>query len=302
MHERENPSGIFPTDPEKIFRETKYLALQVHPAMAVEPLEVAFHDTLRLFSGHYPGYQASKTKYHDLDHTLAVVLAVSRLIHGAKLAGRAIGDEMLLLSLIASLFHDAGLIQKQQEREGTGARFTLGHEERSIHFLRSYLEEHNLLSSCCADCAHIIGCTILGLSPADIPFRSPESKLVGWMLGSADMIAQMADRLYLEKLLYLYREFQEGGVPGFSSEFDLLRKTTSFYENVSKQRLEQGLGNVISYMRLHFRDRLGVDRDYYQEGIDKNLRYLQETVLQYETDYRRMLRRAGIVAELVEKS
>lgn len=301
MHEHEDPHGIFPTDPEKIFREVKYLARQVRPGVEVEPFEAACRDTLRLFSGHYPGYQASKTKYHDLGHTLAVVLAVARLIHGAKLAGKAIGDELLLLGLIASLFHDAGLIQKRQEREGTGARFTLGHEERSIFFLRAYLEEHNLLPAYREDCAHIIGCTILGLSPADIPFRSPESELAGWILGSADMIAQMADRLYLEKLLYLYREFQEGGVPGFSSEFDLLCKTTSFYENVSKQRLEQGLGNVVSYMRLHFRDRFGADKDFYQEGIDKNLRYLQETVLQYETDYRRMLRRAGIVAELVEK-
>jgi hypothetical protein len=286
MHERRDVTVIFPTAAEDIFREVRDTALEVHPGLAVKTLEAAWADTLNLFSGAYPGYQASNTRYHDLGHTLAVTLASARLIHGAQLAGRAFSPEPLLLGLICSLFHDAGLIQKQEEREGSGARFTLGHEERSILFLRG------------EDCAHIIGCTIVALDPAEIPFRSPESRLIGHILGSADLIAQMADRLYLEKLLYLYREFQEGGVPGFSSEFDLLRKTQSFYENVSRRRLREDLDNVCAYMRLHFRNRFGEDRDFYQEGIDKNIRYLQETVLQYETDYRRMLRRAGIVAEL----
>jgi len=300
MHERLNASLIFPTDPEEVFREVRQVALELDPAPALKPLETAWQDTLRLFSGRFPGYQASKTRYHDLGHTLAVVLATARLLHGARLAGLALGAEMLLLGLICALFHDAGLIQKQEEQGGTGARFTLGHEERSIHFLKAYLDERDLLSSCRADCAHIIGCTILALDPAEIPFRSEESRLAGRILGSADLIAQMADRLYLEKLLYLYREFEEGGVPGFTSEFDLLRKTTSFYRNVSRQRLEKDLGNVTSYLRLHFQKRFGEERDFYQEGIDKNIHYLEDTVLKYETDYRRMLRRAGIVAELAE--
>lgn len=218
------------------------------------------------------------------------------------MTGRAVDPGFLLLGLICSLFHDVGLIQKQEEREGTGARFTLGHEERSILFVRSYFREHDLPAALSEDCAQIIGCTIVALDPSEIYFRSQESELIGQILGSADLIAQMADRLYLEKLLYLYREFQEGGVPGFSSEFDLLRKTQSFYENVSRRRLEEGLGNVCACMRLHFRDRFGEDRDFYQEGIDKNIRYLQETVLQYETDYRCMLRRAGIVEDLTTRA
>jgi hypothetical protein len=298
MHERQDLHVIFPTDPEAIFQEVRRLAQRVQPSLAAVPLTDACRDTLRLFNGQYPGFLASNTRYHDLGHTLAVLLAAARLVHGARLAGREVGPELLLLGLICSLFHDAGLIQKQEERGGTGARFTLGHEERSIFFLQAYLEEHDLLPAHREDCPHIIGCTIVGLDPAEIPFRSPGSELIGQILGSADLIAQMADRLYLEKLLYLYREFQEGGVPGFSSEFDLLCKTKSFYENVSRRRLRRGLGNAASYMRLYFLDRFGADRDFYQEGIDKNIRYLQETVLRYETDYRRMLRRAGIVAEL----
>jgi hypothetical protein len=302
MHEHQDASLIFPTNPEAVFREVRQVALELDPTPALDPLEAAWQDTLRLFSGRFPGYQASKTRYHDLGHTLAVVLATVRLLDGARLAGLALGADMLLLALICALFHDTGLIQKQEERGGTGARFTLGHEERSILFLKDYLEERGLLSSCRADCPHIIGCTIVSLDPAQIPFRSRESRLAGRILGSADLIAQMADRLYLEKLLYLYREFEEGGVTGFTSEFDLLRKTTSFYRNVSRQRLKNSLGNVTSYLRLHFQKRFGEEKDFYQEGIDKNISYLEDTVLKYETDYRRMLRRAGIVAELAETS
>ena len=75
----------------------------------------------------------------------------------------------------------------------------------------------------------------------------------------------MADRLYLEKLIYLYSEFREGKVPGFESEFDLFKKTESFYEDISKKRLSEELGGVSNFMKIHFKHRFGVDRDYYQE-------------------------------------
>lgn len=40
----------------------------------------------------------------------------------------------------------------------------------------------------------------------------------------------MADRAYLAKLIYLYHEFREGGVAGYESELDLLKKTPTFTE------------------------------------------------------------------------
>ncbi len=56
------------------------------------------------------------------------------------------------------------------------------------------------------------------------------------MLGSADLLGQMSDRAYLEKLLFLYKEFREAGIPGFNTEFDIIRKTVDFYE-ITVQRL-----------------------------------------------------------------
>src|SRR5260370_8456018 len=40
----------------------------------------AFDDFRALFEGNFPGYLACDTLYHDLRHTLAMTLAVARLI------------------------------------------------------------------------------------------------------------------------------------------------------------------------------------------------------------------------------
>ena len=290
---------VFIQEPANIVEEVKYV-LSLINCNTGDVVEEAFNDTVKLFNGHFRGYKASNTKYHDLSHTLAVFLATVRLVHGVIIDGRTLSSDIIVIGLISALFHDAGLIQTEDDREGTGAKYTIGHEERSIIFIKKYLVEKHLYKTYLDDCAHIIGCTITGLLPGEIPFRSRESELIGKIVGSADLLAQMADRLYLEKLLYLYQEFQEGKIPGFESEFDLLKKTESFYEDVSKKRLDIDLGGVSALMRIHFKNRLEIDRDYYQENIQKNIKYLRNVILKYEREYRQMLRRAGIVASLEE--
>jgi hypothetical protein len=62
-----------------------------------------------------------------------------------------------------------------------------------------------------------------------VTYPSANIEIMGKMLGTADLLGQMADRLYLEKLIPLFHEFEEGKVPGFESELNLLRKPTNFY-------------------------------------------------------------------------
>lgn len=296
----ERSNKIFIQEPASIIEEVKSVLSSID-FMDHNAVEETFKDTVKLFKGQFRGYQACKTKYHDLNHTLAVFLATARLVHGAVIDGRSISIDMIAIGLISALFHDAGLIQTEDEQDGTGAKFTLGHEERSITFIKKHLKQRHLYESYLDDCAHIIGCTIITLLPGDIPFRSEESELIGKIVGSADLLAQMADRLYLEKLLYLYKEFEEGQIPGFESEFDLLKKTGSFYEEVARKRLDIDLGSVWALMRIHFKDRLGMDRDFYHENIQKNIKYLQDVILKYEKEYRQMLKRAGIVSGLEKR-
>lgn len=234
-----------------------------------------YDDVERLFNGQYPGYQASKTKYHDHEHTLSVVLATARLMHGCYLDGVSLTSRHILLGLVSSLFHDVGLIQKEEEKVGTGARFTVGHEERSIVFMKTYLGSKSFSSVDMEDCAHCIQATILSLPVKDIGFRSKEAEILGHIVGSADLLAQMADRNYLEKLLLLFQEFEEAGIPGFDSELELLQKTEDFYNFVAQKRLTDDLGGVSSSMLFHFKSRWNMDQDLYDESISNNIAYLK---------------------------
>ncbi|MDH3867400.1 MAG: hypothetical protein OES39_09975, partial [Desulfobulbaceae bacterium] len=95
-------------------------------------LKKVYSDIVCLFKGEYPGYRASHTKYHNLEHTCSVILATARLIHGLHVQGQIFSPRVIELGLVAALFHDTGLIQTKKERGGTGAQYTIGHEKRSI--------------------------------------------------------------------------------------------------------------------------------------------------------------------------
>jgi hypothetical protein len=143
----------------------------------------------------------------------------------------------------------------------------------------------------------ILTCTDLSAKISEIHFPSPEIALLGKLIGTADLLGQMADRTYLEKLLFLFDEFRDGGVMGYKSELDLLRKTRDFYR-MSRQRLAKDLAGVNECMRSHFKLRWNLDRDLYMEALERHMAYLMHILKNHEKDYRRYLRRGGLVAKL----
>ena len=76
----------------------------------------------------------------------------------------------------------------------------------------------------------MLECTGLDTNLTEITFESKEIELLGKMLGTADLLGQMADRIYIEKLLFLFREYQEGNIVGYNNELDLLKNTANFYD------------------------------------------------------------------------
>ncbi len=239
-------------------------------------LKKVYADINRLFNGEFPGYRASNTKYHNLEHTCGVTLAAARLIHGVHVQGQPFSSRIINLGIVGALFHDTGLIQTEDELEGTGAQFTVGHEERSIRLMEEYLAGNGYAPDDIFDCRSIIMCTILNLPLADIPFASDEVRTMGRIIGSADLIAQMADRIYLEKLPLLFLEFEEARMPGFETPLELFKKTEEFYHSVARARLTDELGGVSSAARFHFKERWNIDRDLYAEAITNNIRYMKE--------------------------
>jgi hypothetical protein len=293
----------FLSDPEKALAEIRRTVARFSADFHLAPFEAATSDVKDLFEGNYPGYRASNTKYHDFGHTLSVVLATARLMHGCALDGYTFSARDTLLTLLAALFHDVGLIQEVDDLEGSGAKYTVGHEDRSILFMKNYLGERDFSSEEIERCGNCIQCTILNLPTSRISFQPEEFRVFGHIVGSADMLAQMADRMYLEKLLLLYKEFEEARLPGFDSALELLQKTKDFYEVVAKKRLYEELDGICVHMRSHYREVSGIDKDLYVESIDANIEYLESLIDECKdsfTCYLEKLRRGGIAKEILE--
>ena len=129
---------------------------------------------------------------------------------------------------------------------------------------------------------------------SQLEFPDERTRLLGKIVGTADLTGQMADRAYLEKLLFLYLEFKEANFGNYQSIHDLLRQTQAFYETTRK-KLDGDLGGLYTKLSFHFRDTLGVDKNYYLESIEKNIAYLAKVTLLNEKEYLSMLKRDGIV-------
>ena len=279
---------VDPADAECVRRETDAVMVEFFPGYDGNIFRKAFEDVEQLFFGNYPGFRASNTKYHDFEHTCSVVLAMARLVYGGMAEGESFSEEDCLKGLLAALFHDVGLIQSDDDLQGSGAKYTVGHEERSILFMRCDLDGI-LADDDIEDIADCIRCTILAMSPSKVAFRSENMRKMGYFLGSADLLAQIADRYYLEKLLLLFEEFQEAKLPGYDTAFDLLSKTGSFYQDVARVRLDKEFQGVDAYMRPYFRRRWDVDKDLYAEAITRNLAYLDKILSDNPEDLEQFL-------------
>jgi len=258
---------------------------QTFPGTSFDKLWLAFYDFERLFTGRYPGYRGCDTTYHDMQHTLDMTLALARLVAGyersAELADR-LGAARAQMAIITSLFHDAGYIRhEERDKDFTnGAEFTLYHVSRSADFLRRYLPELGLMRDVGVS-SMIVHFTGYELDLDEIELEDPRDIICGHLIGTADLIAQMADRCYLEKCRdRLYKEFVVGGVavenagPGeymvrYKSGKDLLEKTPVFYQQVMRERLNTKFNRVYRYIEVLYNG-----ENPYIEAIRSNISHL----------------------------
>ncbi|MEK6201050.1 MAG: ferredoxin [Desulfobulbaceae bacterium] len=256
--------------------EILYLVALIQPSFDPAMLRQLHYDVARLFTGTYPGFRTSTTQYHNLEHTCSVVLASSRLLHGLTCTGQDISIHTLELALYSAYLHDAGLLTETSDKAISGTIYTQNHEERSITLMRQYLAKNNLSDLLIQECSSVIECTNLSLDPKEVPFPSPESKLAGYILGSADILAQMADRYYLERLPFLFQELKDRGLETHDSAIGLIQDTTAFYHNIITERLEKSFANTAQAMRAHFHQRWQINDNLYFTNIEKNINYLKK--------------------------
>ncbi|MBL6989567.1 MAG: hypothetical protein ISR65_07305 [Bacteriovoracaceae bacterium] len=283
-----------------VIEELKLILSKVSKKVDITTIESTFKDVIDLFGGKYPGYRACNTQYHDIYHTLDTVLAMARLIHANHLNGQVYDKHSICLAIVAGLLHDTGYIQKVEDQDGTGAKYTACHVERSIQFTKVYCQKKNFTQLDIRKMVSMISCTGLDVNLDTIKFSSKKVKRLGQILGSADFLGQMADRTYLEKLLFLFYEFQEGNIPGYKDEQELLVKTLEFAESTKKRYITE-LGGVNKLMIMHFRDRFNINEDLYQTAIDHHLHYLKEVVLKDpHANHRAHFKRDNLVKKLQE--
>lgn len=303
-HNMDQPKHLYDLvrmdSPGAVLDEVLTILRLVSRSFDVAPVTSAFKTTVDLYEGRYPGYRACNTPYHDLNHITDTFLAMARLIHGAVIEGESFSHREIALGLIATLLHDAGYIQEAHDRDGTGSKFTTIHVRRSIRFFSAYGKGYGLSEEEISAGQSMILCTDLAVDISSITFLSRQSELLGKMLGAADLLAQMSDRKYLEKLLFLYYEFKEGMVDGYAGEIDLLRKTVGFYDFIAR-RFETALGGINRFILPHLETRWGIHVDLYQQAIENQKNYLNHILTIPHSDPRDHLRRDQIVAKVREE-
>jgi hypothetical protein len=287
------------TKPSVVLDEVRKLYLSVYPSEHFHLIEDAFKSMRILYQGKYEGYSECNTDFHDFQHAMDCFMAMARLLHGAEVGGTRFDAKNAALGLITAIMHDTGYIPQEGEIGGTGARFSRTHTFRSSQFLKKYFAENGFTDEDYRFGNACIQCTGIYLNMEVIPFVSEENRTLGQMLGTADLLGQMANRTYLEKLLLLYREFKEASFSHFEDELDLLKKTRDFYKS-TRELLAKDLGGVEKYMAAHFKSRWKIKRDLYRESIEKQLLYLDDILLHREEDYLKHLKRRPVSGNLSE--
>lgn len=239
-----------------------------------------FADISRLYRGEFPGYHACETEYHDIQHILAVTLAMARLMDGCvqTVSPLVMNERLFRLGTVSALFHDIGYLRRLDDtRKKHGAEYTRTHVGRGAEFMAWYLPEVGLedLADPATRIVHFTGYEM----PVNSIQIEPQYRMVGNLLGSADILAQMADRYYLEKCHdRLYPEFVLGGIARqvddkgeekviFASPADLIFKTPGFFTGARK-RLENDLGGVYRYADSYFKG-----ENLYYNVVRKNIDY-----------------------------
>ncbi len=269
------------------------------PRAPLDAVDASFARFEEMFAGRSPEYVGVDTLYHDTQHTLDITLAMSRLMAGYErqvAPAERFGAERALVGIVTALFHDVGYLRERGVDAATnGAEYTRLHVSRGARFLERWLPQIGL-GHWVGIVAELIHYTGYERPLAALRLDDPRDRKLGHLLGTADMIAQMADRCYLEKCRdCLYPEFVLGGVAlptdaegyrrvVYASGLDLLRQTPDFMQAVRAKRLDGEFERAYRYLEVLFDG-----RNPYIEAMERNEAYLREVL---RSESWRMLRRS----------
>lgn len=246
-------------------------------------LQQLIKDIYGLYSGNWPTHEACQVGYHTLEHIMEVAMAVVRMMIGwnrMHTGNQLLSEEVFLAGIVAALFHDCGYIKDKGDMIGSGGKLAFIHVERSKNIAKQYLLANNW-SAFSVDLVPLIIEQTDFTKPvvlADKLSQFPGRELAG-IVGTADLLAQMADVYYIERLPALFAEFHEAyqfedaavllqkGIKKFDSVQEMIDGTVGFFEQFVTPRIEQ-LGRMDSYLGIFFGNRA---RNPYMESVITNL-------------------------------
>ena len=282
-------------DPVDVCNAVRAVFVSVFRDNEFDVIATAFHDVARMYRGECPDYHACDTDYHDLRHVLDVTLAVTRLLIGYERVHAGtddlLGVERVQMGIIAALYHDIGYLRHVKDtRHKHGAEYTKTHVTRGTHYLARYLPTLGKVAWVprMRMLLHYTGYEKV------VRMKNAHDHMLGCLLGTGDLIAQMSDRSYLERCRdSLYMEFKIGNVPApkseagqpFESPVALLNQTPDFMRMTVDSRLNKLFGAVYCYAEQFFDG-----ENLYMIGLEKNCAFLQK--LLEEKNLHRLRRRA----------
>lgn len=268
------------TDPRCVETEVLSIFRKLYPNADLSLIEKGFDHFIRCYSGEHPDYHGVDTPYHDTHHVMDVCLACARMLAGYEMKHKdnPLGSEKVLLGFIIALFHDAGYLRYKDDYETRhGAEYTRIHVSRSGLFLEHFLKENGLAHL--VDIAQtLVQFTGMEQEISALKFEDDSWRPLGYIIGTADLIAQMADRLYAQKCYdHLFTEFSIAGMTEkqnndgkveviYADAVELIRKTPCFINDTLETRLKNYFSRSYEYAAVFFGG-----RNLYMEGIQKNL-------------------------------
>ena len=264
--------------PEETLSFIVGLYLTHFPGQSTTFLNAVFGQVLSAFSGTYPGYQGCDTAFHDFAHTCQAAIAAVRILDGQRKIGRSpvLTPREFELCVAGILLHDIGLLKEVGDNSGTGAKYTLTHVDRGADFASKFLPAFYSTPDEVRLVQLGIHSTAMDADMSNLSFRNVRERFIGCVIGTADLLGQMAAPNYPDQLPALYREFREaasyshqreGGIASYRSVEDLLRGTREFYQQYVRPMLESRWDGVYKLLEYHYSDH----RNHYLIAIELNL-------------------------------
>ena len=177
--------------------------------------------------------------------------------------------------------HDTGYLKRVDDTGGTGAKYTATHVRRSGEFAKQFLAGQGFGAADTLSVQNMIRCTGVNVDLNTIPFAGELDRIVGFALGTADLLGQMAATDYVEKLPVLYLEFAEAAQYSgaespksiaFRSADELMRNTPGFWQHYVRPKIDRDFGALHRFLA----DPYPEGPNFYLDAIEGNIARLRK--------------------------